>query len=145
VARARALPPQIAQRLPHSHRKPTRISPKSNGLDSLTQQVVSGITHTMLSIFTLSVLGAFGTANVLTDVTDPSDDDDHREDGLEDERLVEGLGGRRGPDRTARHVCRARDDAVPHTPTSEAFLPAEDAAAVDDNVFDFVDDAPSPI
>jgi hypothetical protein len=39
----------------------------------------------MLSIFTLSVLGAFGTANVLTDVTDPSDDDDHREDGLEDD------------------------------------------------------------
>jgi hypothetical protein len=47
----------------------------------------------------------------------------------------------RGPDRTARHVCRARDDAGTATPTSEAFLPAEDAAAVDDNVFDFVDDA----
>jgi hypothetical protein len=29
----------------------------------------------------------------------------------------------------------------PDTPTSEAFLPAEEPSAVDDNVFDFVDDA----
>jgi hypothetical protein len=32
----------------------------------------------MLSIFTLTVLGAFGASNVLTDVGDRSDEDDDR-------------------------------------------------------------------
>jgi hypothetical protein len=96
----------------------------------------------MLSIFTLSVLGAFGTANVLTDVTDPSqDDDDHREDGLEDEHLVEGLGGQEDLIERLDMYAALGMTPAPATPTSEAFLPAEDAAAVDDNVFDFVDDA----
>jgi hypothetical protein len=94
----------------------------------------------MLSIFTLSVLGAFGTANVLTDVTETSADDDHRDDGLEDDRLVDGLGGEEDLIERLDMYAALGMTPVPQTPTSEAYLPAE-SIAVDDNVFDFVDDA----
>jgi hypothetical protein len=80
----------------------------------------------MLSIFTLSVLGAFGTANVLTDVTETSADDDHRDDGLEDDRLVDGLGGEEDLIERLDMYAALGMTPVPQTPTSEAFLPAED-------------------
>jgi hypothetical protein len=39
----------------------------------------------MLSIFTLTALGAFGVSNTLTDVTDRADEDDRRDDMLDDD------------------------------------------------------------
>lgn len=50
----------------------------------------------MLSIFTLSALGAFGVTNALTDVTDRSAEDDPMDDGLDGaagDAHADGLGG----------------------------------------------------
>jgi len=93
----------------------------------------------MLSIFTLSVLGAFGVTNALTDVTDPSSRNDDDDDGLRDGDMAEGLGG--DEDLIERLDMYAALGMSPPDaqPTSEAFLPAETAEP--DNVFDFVDDA----
>jgi hypothetical protein len=89
----------------------------------------------MLSIFTLTVLGAFGASNVLTDVDDKSDDDAH-DDQLPDD-TAEGLGG--DEDLIARlDMFAALGMRQPDvTPTSEAYLPAEE----DEDVFgDLVED-----
>lgn len=93
----------------------------------------------MLSIFTLSVLGAFGVSNALTDVGGKGASDDDHDDGLRDDDLAEGLGG--NEDLIERLDMYAALGMSPPDaqPTSEAFLPAEDYET--DNVFDFVDDA----
>jgi len=133
---------QIASSLPHSNRRPTRISPKSNGLDFVNGPSCEAAA-TMLSIFTLTVLGAFGASNVLTDVTEKSsDDEDKRDDGLNDDMLVDGLGGDEDLIERLDMFAALGMAPPPDTPTSEAFLPAEeDGALYQDNVFDFVDDA----
>jgi hypothetical protein len=94
----------------------------------------------MLSIFTLTVLGAFGTANVLTDVRDGRTRTIDGDDGLDDDFLIEGLGGEEDLIERLDMYAALGMTPPPDTPTSEAFLPAEETA-VDDNVFDFVDDA----
>ncbi len=97
----------------------------------------------MLSIFTFSILGAFGVSSVLSDIGDRTDEEDvRRDDGLDDELPVEELGG--GEDLIERLDMYAALGMAPEpdTPTSEAFLPAEEIADSEgDNVFDFVDDA----
>lgn len=95
----------------------------------------------MLSIFTLTVLGAFGASNVLTDVSERTDEDDDRDDGLDDDILVEGLGGEEDLIERLDMYAALGMTPLPDTPTSEAFLPAEDISSRGDNVFDFVDDA----
>lgn len=86
----------------------------------------------MLSIFTLTVLGAFGASNALTEVSDRTEEeDDHgdSDDGFEDEGRAD-LGG------DEDLVARLDSYAALHmrgtdtTPTSEAYLPAE---ATDDD------------
>jgi hypothetical protein len=96
----------------------------------------------MLSIFTLTVLGAFGASNVLTDVSERSDDDDRRDDGLDDDFLVEGMGGEENLiDRLDMYAALGMTPP-PDTPTSEAFLPAEATSDLSSgDAFDFVDDA----
>jgi hypothetical protein len=94
----------------------------------------------MLSIFTLTVLGAFGASNALTDVGDrKDDDDDRRDDDLDRADASTGLGGEE--DLIARlDMYAALGMRGPDmTPTSEAFLPAEE----DLDVFgpDFIEDA----
>lgn len=97
----------------------------------------------MLSIFTLTVLGAFGATNALTDVTDQTDDDDdRRDDGLDDDMFVNGLGGDEDLIERLDMFAALGMAPPPDTPTSEAFLPAEEIGRyATDNVFDFVDDA----
>lgn len=81
----------------------------------------------MLSIFTLTVLGAFGASNALTDVSDRADDDDR--DGADDAPEDEGQAGLGGDEDL---VARLDSYAALHirgadtTPTSEAYLPAEE-------------------
>ncbi len=86
----------------------------------------------MLSIFTLTVLGAFGASNALTDVSDRTEEEDDRgdsDDAFEDEGRAD-LGG------DEDLVARLDSYAALHmrgadtTPTSEAYLPAE---ATDDD------------
>jgi hypothetical protein len=133
--------PQNARSAPHSHRKETRISPDSGGLDSVKQQSFQVLSQ-MLSIFTLTVMGAFGASNVLTDVTERSDEDDRGEDGHDDDLVIQGLGGEEDLIERLDMFAALGMTPPPDTPTSEAFLPAEDADPADrDNVFDFVDDA----
>ncbi|KPQ16591.1 MAG: hypothetical protein HLUCCO18_08045 [Rhodobacteraceae bacterium HLUCCO18] len=97
----------------------------------------------MLSIFTLTVMGAFGASNVLTDVTERSDrNDDENDDGLEDDLHVDGLGGDEDLIERLDMYAALGMTPAPVTPTSEAYLPAEEPAEIaEDNVFDYVDDA----
>ena len=96
----------------------------------------------MLSIFTLSVLGAFGASNVLTDVAErTADDDDRSDDLLDDDMLADGLGGDEDLIERLDMFAALGMTPPPDTPTSEAFLPAEDGNDVVHSVFDFVDDA----
>ncbi|MGP1354904.1 hypothetical protein [Roseicyclus sp.] len=95
----------------------------------------------MLSIFTLTVLGAFGASNALTDVSARSDDDDddRRDDDQDAQDAAAGLGG--DEDLIARlDMYAALGMRGPDTtPTSEAFLPAEEEA--DALGADFIEDA----
>ena len=96
----------------------------------------------MLSIFTLSVLGAFGASNVLTDVAErTADDDDRSDDLLDDDMLADGLGGDEDLIERLDMFAALGMTPPPDTPTSEAFLPAEDGNDVVHSVFDYVDDA----
>jgi hypothetical protein len=90
----------------------------------------------MLSIFTLSVLGSFGVSNALTDVTDRSDQDDDRDDDLHDTDVAEGLGGEEDLIERLDMYAALGMSKPAATPTSEAFLPAEDEG----NIFDLVED-----
>lgn len=93
----------------------------------------------MLSIFTLTVLGAFGASNVLTDVNEPSDEDD---DGLDDDLHVDGLGGEEDLIERLDMFAALGMTPAPVTPTSEAYLPAEEPTEIaEGNVFDYLDDA----
>jgi hypothetical protein len=87
----------------------------------------------MLSIFTLTVLGAFGASNALTDVSGSSnEDDDDTLDGHDDDAQA-GLGG--DEDLIARldSYAALNMPGADTTPTSEAYLPAEDDAEEDDD------------
>lgn len=111
---------------------PTRIFPKSNGLDS-EKHTPTQAERSMLSIFTLTVLGAFGVSNALTDVSDRTEDDeDEGDDGLHGDGGTEGLGGNEDLierlDMYAALGMKDRGD----TPTSEAYLPAEEPEDEDD-------------
>lgn len=95
----------------------------------------------MLSIFTLTVLGAFGASNVLTDVGERTDDDDRRDDEFDDDLFADGLGGDEDLIERLDMFAALGMAPPPDTPTSEAFLPAEDDAFGGSSVFDYVDDA----
>ncbi|MDG4648291.1 hypothetical protein P6F26_07525 [Roseibacterium sp. SDUM158017] len=95
----------------------------------------------MLSIFTLTVLGAFGASNALTDVSDRADDDDDRDDEGFDDGAEATLGGQ--DDLIARLDSYAALNmrGPDTTPTSEAYLPAERYADAHDARSGVIEDA----
>jgi hypothetical protein len=90
----------------------------------------------MLSIFTLTVLGAFGASNALTDVSDrPEDDDDARDDAHPGDDAAQGLGGDEDLIERLDMFAALGMKNTEDTPTSEAYLPAEEPEDVD-NIFE---------